>query len=323
MFSSLADWLQEQRIAFSVDAPIAPHLYFKIGGVVSMLIPNSTSVQLAAVLKKLSADPLDGGLRVKLPFLVIGGGSNIAFADGLTRAVVLLTQPAAAAGGAPVLLPDGRSIRVSGGMRNQPFLSWCAAHGAGGLEFLSGIPGTVGGAAAVNAGAFGRSLADVLLGADIIGADGKPAAVDDGYFAFGYRGSRFKFGAETLLALRLKYSPDDQTVIEKKIRENLEYRQARHPSYRLASAGCFFKNPLLDGVKTSAGKIIEDCGLKKMTVGGLAVATEHANFLLNRGRGTFADLQRLEERIRESVAARTGIVLEREVIYVSPEGEKY
>ncbi|HEX7502830.1 MAG TPA: UDP-N-acetylmuramate dehydrogenase [Acidobacteriota bacterium] len=313
MFAHLAGWLREQRIAFSADAPIAPHLYFKIGGTVSMLIPSSSPAQLAQLLKELCSE--------KLPFLVIGGGSNIVFPDGLTRAAVLLTQPAA--GGAPVLAPGGRSLRVDCGMRNQPFLSWCAASGAGGLEFLSGIPGTLAGAAAVNAGAFGRSLADVLLGADIVDASGNAGSVDAGYFDFSYRSSRFKFGSETLLALRLECSPEDEAAIAKKTRENLEYRLERHPSYRLASAGCFFKNPLLAGVKTSAGKIIEECGLKNAAVGDLAVADEHANFLLNRGRGTFADLQRLEEKIRERVAARTGIVLEREVIYVSPEGKKY
>jgi UDP-N-acetylmuramate dehydrogenase len=315
MFAPLAGWLREQRIAFSAEAPIAPHLYFKIGGTVSLLIPSLSPGQRTSVLKKLSSE--------KLPYLVIGGGSNIAFADGLTRAVVLLTPSAPAVSEAAVFLADGRSFQVDSGVRNQPFLSWCAANGAGGLEFLSGIPGTLGGAAAVNAGAFGRSLGDVLLGADIVDAAGNAKTVDAGYFAFSYRSSRFKFGDETLLALRLKYSPEDGAVIAEKTRENLEYRLARHPSYRLASAGCFFKNPLLGGVKTSAGKIIEECGLKKMAVGGLAVAEEHANFLLNRGGGTFADLQRLEEKIRESVAARTGIVLEREVIYVNADGKRY
>jgi UDP-N-acetylmuramate dehydrogenase len=126
-----------------------------------------------------------------------------------------------------------------------------------------------------------------------------------------------------LLSLRLKYGPEDEAAITKKIRENLDYRLARHPSYRLASAGCFFKNPLVRGVKSSAGKIIEECGLKKMAVGSLTVAEEHGNFLLNRGQGTFADLQRLEEKIKKSVAERTGIVLEREVIFISPDGRKY
>ena len=140
------------------------------------------------------------------PFLVIGGGSNIAFPDGLTRAAVVLAlvpapRPAA------VAAADGRSLQVDGGMRNQLFLSWCAANGAGGLEFLSGIPGTLGGAAAVNAGAFGGSLADVLLGADIVDERGEVRAVDAGHFASSYRDSRFKIGSETLLALRLSIHP--------------------------------------------------------------------------------------------------------------------
>jgi UDP-N-acetylmuramate dehydrogenase len=212
---------------------------------------------------------------------------------------------------------------VESGVRNQQFLSWCVSKGAGGLEFLSGIPGTLGGAAAVNAGAFGRSMADVLLGADIIDAQGRVRAVDSGYFGFSYRDSRFKLGREILLSLRLRFSPDAEAVIANKVRKNLEYRLARHPSYRLASAGCFFKNPLLRGMKSSAGKIIEECGLKNMTAGGLSVAAEHGNFFLNRGNASFADLLRLEKEIKAAVAARTGVVLEREVIYVSEDGGKY
>ncbi len=315
MFASLAAWLRRRQIAFSENAAIGPHLHFKIGGTVSLLVTCTSAAQLAAVMKKVIAG--------KLPYLVIGGGSNIAFGDGLTRIVVLQAQAAAAGSASPMRLLDSRSLEVESGARNQPFLSWCASHGAGGLEFLSGIPGTLGGAAAVNAGAFGRSMADVLLGADIIDAQGTVRAVDSGHFGFNYRDSRFKFGKDTLLSLRLKFAPASEAAISRKTRENLEYRLARHPSYRLASAGCFFKNPLLRGVKTSAGKIIEECGLKNMTAGGLAVAAEHGNFLLNRGNASFADLQRLEKEIQSAVAARTGIVLEREVIYVSPDGKKY
>ena len=315
MFASLVAWLRRRQIAFSENAAIGPHLYFKIGGTVSLLVTCTSAAQLAAVMKKVIAG--------KLPYLVIGGGSNIAFGDGLTRIVVLQAQAAAAGSASPMRLLDSRSLEVESGVRNQPFLSWCASQGAAGLEFLSGIPGTLGGAAAVNAGAFGRSMADVLLGADIIDAQGTVRAVDSGHFGFRYRDSRFKFGKDILLSLRLKFAPESEAAISRKIRENLEYRLARHPSYRLASAGCFFKNPLLRGVKTSAGKIIEECGLKNMTAGGLAVAAEHGNFLLNRGNASFADLQRLEKEIQSAVAARTGIVLEREVIYVSPDGKKY
>jgi UDP-N-acetylmuramate dehydrogenase len=315
MFSPLADWLRQQQIAFSENASIAPYLYFKIGGTVSLLVNCASSAQLAAVVNRII-----GG---KFPYLVIGGGSNIAFSDGLTRAVVLLAPAAPAGSPLPAQVLDGHSLLVDSGVRNPQFLAWCAARGIGGLEFLSGIPGTLGGAAAVNAGAFGRSMDDVLLGAEIVDAQGNVRAVDAGHFAFRYRESFFKLGQGTLLSLRLRFSPEDEDRIAGKIRENLEYRAARHPSYRLASAGCFFKNPTLNGVKSSAGKIIEECGLKKMSVGGLTVAAEHANFLLNRGQGTFADLRLLEEKIRKTVAERTGVLLEREVIYVSANGEKY
>ncbi len=315
MFASLADWLRRRHITFSENAAIAPHLYFRIGGTVSLLVSPSSMIQLAAVLRKLAA----GGL----PHLVIGGGSNIVFSDGLTRAVVLLTPAASGESAADFRILDDRSLQVGCGVRNQTFLSWCAVKGAGGLEFLSGIPGTLGGAAAVNAGAFGRSLADVLLGADIVDEQGGERAVDAGHFGFHYRDSRIKFGGEALLALRLKFNADDSAAVAKRVKENLEYRLKRHPSYRLASAGCFFKNPLREGGKTSAGKIIEECGLKNTAIGGLAVAEEHANFLVNRGQGTFVDLVRLEEKIRETVAAHTGIALDREVIYVSPDGKKY
>jgi len=315
MFAPLVAWLRQQQITFSENAAIGPHLYFKIGGTVSLLVTCNSAAQLAAVMKKIIAG--------SLPYLVIGGGSNIAFFDGLTRVVVVLVQVASCASTVPIRLLDDRLLAVESGVRNQQLLSWCAAKGAGGLEFLSGIPGTIGGAAAVNAGAFGCSMADVLSGADIIDAQGKVRTVDSGYFGFVYRDSRFKFGRDILLSLRLKFSPGDEGLISKKIRDNLEYRLAHHPSYRQASAGCFFKNPRLRGVKSSAGKIIEECGLKNMTVGGLSVAGEHGNFLLNHGNASFKDLQCLEKKIQSAVAARSGIVLEREVIYVAADGSKY
>jgi UDP-N-acetylmuramate dehydrogenase len=314
MYSRLLPWLREKSIAFQENAAIGPLLYFKIGGRVSLLVRCTSALQLAACLQKIS--------REKIPYLVIGGGSNIAFNDGLTRAVVLVFQEAVKKTNAARLL-DEQTLQVDGGIKNQVFLSWCAAHGAGGLEFLSGIPGTMGGAAAVNAGAFGQALADFLLGADIVDNSGNKLAVDAGHFGFSYRDSSFKFGNEVILSLRLRFSKADQTAIAREMEKNLDYRLSRHPSYRIPSAGCFFKNPLQAGGKISAGKIIEACGLKNLSVGALTVAAEHGNFLLNRGNASFADLQRLESEIKAAVAARQGIALEREVVYVSPDGKKY
>jgi UDP-N-acetylmuramate dehydrogenase len=314
MFEHLVPWLRGLGIDCRENAAIGPFLNFKIGGQVSLLAVCTSPAQLAACWQRFRDE--------RIPFLVIGGGSNIVFHDGLTRAAVLVYQGAAEKTTAALLL-DEQSLQVDGGIKNQVFLSWCAAQGAGGLEFLSGIPGTVGGAAAVNAGAFGRSMADVVLGADIVDGRGKKVAVDAGHFAYQYRDSVFKFGNEVILSLRLKFSRADRSAIAGEVEKNLDYRLSRHPAYRYPSAGCFFKNPLLAAGKRSAGKIIEECGLKGLSAGGVAVAAEHANFLLNRGHASFADLQRLESEIKAAVAAQTGIDLEREVIYVSADGKKY
>jgi UDP-N-acetylmuramate dehydrogenase len=314
MFARLLPWLSRQGIAFQENAAIGPLLYFKIGGRVSLLVTCASAAQLAACAQKM--------IKEKVPYLLIGGGSNIAFSDGLTRAVVLLYQGAAKKTVAARRL-DGHTLQVDGWVKNQLFLSWCAAHGAGGLEFLSGIPGTVGGAAAVNAGAFGHSLAEALIGADIVDGRGEMKAVDSAYFGFTYRDSRFKLGTDAILSLRLKFHAEEKSIVAGKIKENMEYRLAHHPPYRLHSAGCFFKNPIIRGEKRPAGKIIEDCGLKGLAVGGLAVADAHANFLINDGSATFKGLRGLEKKIKTAVAARTGISLEREVIFVSARGKKY
>lgn len=312
----LTDWLRRRGIPFREDAPVAPHLLLRVGGTVRLLVAPRDSGQWLEVLERLAA----AAAGESLPCLVIGGGSNIAFPDEPVRAAVVLTPPPVTP---PVLDGEPGTVVVAAGMRNQPFLAWCADHGAGGLEFLSGIPGTLGGAAAVNAGAFGRSMADVLLEAEIIDDAGTRRRVAAGHFDFRYRDSRFKLGRETALSLRLRFAPEDGEAVARRSREHLEYRRQRHPSYRLASAGCFFKNPLVNGVKASAGRILEECGLKGKTLGPLAVAREHANFVVNRGGASFAQLRQLEEEIRAAVAARTGIVLEREVVYVAADGKKY
>jgi UDP-N-acetylmuramate dehydrogenase len=314
MFARVLPWLRLQGIAHQENAPIGPLLHFRIGGRVGLLVSCTTPDHLAACVQKMIAE--------KVPYLLVGGGSNIAFNDGLTRAAVLLFQ-SGARGPAAVRRLDGRTLQVAGGVKNQHFLSWCAAHGAGGLEFLSGIPGTLGGAAAVNAGAFGRSMADVLLGADIVDRRGRIAAVDAAYFAYSYRDSRFKLGAGAILSLRLQCRQETKAAVSAKIRENLAYRRANHPSWRLHSAGCFFKNPLVGGAKLSAGRILRDCGLQDLALGGLSLARAHANFLVNDGRATFAALKKMETKIRTAVKSHAGIALEREVIYVSARGKKY
>jgi UDP-N-acetylmuramate dehydrogenase len=295
-------------VAVSEQVAIAPWLTMRIGGRVRCLVNFTTSKPLAEFLQNRSAMPL--------PLIILGGGSNVVFTSGLTEAIVVIVSTKGIKRAAENLL------WVEAGTRNVSLLSWCGKHGAGGLDFLAGIPGTVGGAAAVNAGAFGRSLAEIISAAEVIDERGRLQSIGRDEFGFAYRDSRFKYGNVVLLRVALSCFPEKSAEIAAKVRSRLEYRKKNHPSYRLFSAGCFFKNPLQGASRISAGKLIEECGLKGLRQGGMEISTKHGNFLINRGQATFVDLQRLEEKIKETVFAKTGITLEREVIYVSTAGEK-
>jgi UDP-N-acetylmuramate dehydrogenase len=191
------------------------------------------------------------------------------------------------------------------------------------MDFLAGIPGTVGGAAAVNAGAFGKSISNILERADIFTKEGQIKTVDNDYFRFTYRNSVFKYGSEVILDVYLKYSDVDSDEIKKKVEANINYRKENHPCSSLRSAGCFFKNPIIKGKKISAGKLIEHAGFKGTSYDTLQVSPLHANFVINKGNAGFDHIKQLEADIAGKVFQEKGIKLEREVIYISPEGKKY
>ncbi len=301
--------LRQAGLEYHERCDIRPYLTFRIGGTVRLLVSVHSQAQLCTVLQPLWS--------AGYPFLVIGGGSNLVFPGGLTEAVVVINRSGR------VRRLDERRLRVDTGVRISRLLSWCVRQGAGGLEFLAGIPGSIGGAAAVNAGAFGRSLQDVLLAARILDGHGQVLEVGAGYFCFGYRDSQFKRSGEAILQVTLQVQPESSGTISERIGRHLEYRKATHPSYRLPSAGCFFKNPQVGDSRVSAGRLLDDCGMKETRVGDIQVSALHANFLINRGGATFAQLQEAERKIRARVFRQQGITLEREVIYVSNRGERY
>ena len=308
-FERFSQFLKKQGIPFRENADIRPYLTFRIGGTVRMLVVAQASAQVRVSILRL----LDGGL----PFVVLGGGSNIVFPDEPAEAVVLVCRNSRieATG-------DGR-LRAEAGVKNGALLQWCQRVEAGGLEFLAGIPGTVGGSAAVNAGSGGRSLADALATAEIIDEGGNARRVGPDAFGFRYRDSAVKFGGTVILSVDLRCEKAAAGEVQEKIKQAVELRQARHPSYSLLSAGCFFKNPLVNGKKVSAGKIIEECGLKGFRSGDIEVSPVHANFFINRDAGRFSDLEAVAQRVSAEVERQRGIRLQREVVYVSVAGKKY
>ena len=307
--ADLKDFLAGRKIEFYQDWEIKSFLTLRIGGQVRFIIIIRNNSDLEALMNYLHKNS-----RV---YVLLGGGSNVICPDRYSDLIVIINRTS------EILKIDERKIKVNTGVTNANLLTWNIEYNIGGMEFLAGIPGAIGGAAAVNAGAFGKATADIVEKADIFSKEGEIRTVDRAYFQYGYRDSVFKYGREVILNVYLKFEKAVSEDIRKKVKENIRYRKDNHPSYRENTAGCFFKNPVEKGRKMSAGKLIENSGLKGAEYKNLLLSTAHANFLINRGDTSFSDIEDFSEQVRQKVFQDSGIQLEREVIYISPEGKKY
>lgn len=246
---------------------------------------------------------------------VIGGGSNLLAADGeLPFAVIRplngMGQSPESAGPDPAAGEERHLIRVQGGLRMPALLAWCASRGLSGLEGLVGVPGRLGGAVAMNAGAYGCSVAPLLReltvftpsrGLHRIGKEGWTAS----YRHFSLIGEPVRFiVAEAVLSLAVK-TPDEVRVC---MAEHIARKKSTQP-VAAHTAGCVFKNP--EGL--SAGKLLEEAGMKGTGRGGMRFSSMHANFLVNEGSGCCAAALDLINEAKEKVARAAGVNLEMEV----------
>jgi UDP-N-acetylmuramate dehydrogenase len=196
-------------------------------------------------------------------------------------------------------------------------VDYALANGLEGLEFMAGIPGTVGGAVSGNAGAFGQCLGDFLEEAVLLSRRGEEVRVSRDHFEFGYRHSKLKIDHDILLEATFRLRPGDREVIRAKIAGNLAVRTKRHPAPDTAYAGSYFKNPpLAEGKKTAAGYLLEQVGAKELKIGGAAVFPGHCNLLINADNATARDVLALAAELKDRVKAKFGIVLEEEVIFL-------
>jgi UDP-N-acetylmuramate dehydrogenase len=308
---ALKQYLDEKKIEYYPGKEIGPYLTLGIGGKVKAVIIIQTLEDLKALLLFMNTHGC--------PFVLLGGGSNVVFPDTFSPLPVIINRTSQM-----VKCEPEQMIKVDSGVLNKDLLTWAVSQRVGGLEFLAGIPGTVGGAAAVNAGSFGQSISTVLEKATVFApGSGEIKTVDRDYFEFQYRNSIFKYGREVILEVFLTYADSDGHEIREKVKEKILYRKEMHPPQNLHTAGCFFKNPIIGDKKISAGQLLEKSGFKNTVYHRLEVSGAHANFIINRGGSTFKDIRSLERKIVETVRDKHGIHLEREVIYISPEGEKY
>lgn len=280
-----------------VDEPMARHTTFQIGGPADRFLTVENAAQLQGLLSCLR--------QAGIPYLVLGKGSNLLVSDKGIRGAVLHL------GGdfkKVEVLPDGRTLRAGAGA---PLASVCALareRSLTGLEFAWGIPGSVGGGAYMDAGAYGGEMRDVVSRVLHLGPDGAPGEARGEELCFGYRKSRYTGGEDIITAVEFTLQPGDPAAIAGKMEELMARRKDKQP-YDMPSAGSVFKRPQ----NGFAAALIEQCGLKGRRVGGAQVSEKHAGFIVNTGGATCQDVLGLIEEIQREVFAQKGVRLETEV----------
>lgn len=279
----------------------------RIGGHASYWFEPADEKELSSFLKE--AD-------LALPLFVIGRGSNLLVKDSLIKKIFIHLSSPSFTG----IEVQGIKVRVGAGATTAQLIQALRSRDLGGYEFLAGIPGTIGGALVMNAGAKSDpqdpesycEMKDIVASLDVLDRKGRFLRLTPVQAGFSYRTSKLK--PYYILGAKLKLRRQDKKRVLKRIKDNLVWRRG-HQDLRFFSAGSFFKNPLKAGM--SAGKLIDLCGLKGFSVGGAKVSDVHANFIVNTGRARARDVIKLVEIIRKSVYNRFHIDLQPEVEFVS------
>ena len=284
------------------NAPMSAHTTFKIGGPADLLIDLSDGNAAAGIIRLCKQEGI--------PYLFIGNGSNLLVGDkGIRGAVLRLAERDAT----PVLQPElGEGVLYApAGMSLQRLCLFARDHALTGLEFAFGIPGTVGGAVYMNAGAYGGEMADVVTLAHCITPDGEMGFLPASELKFGYRHSALMDMGYIVTGITLKLTPGDYDTIASTMKDLMNRRREKQP-LEYPSAGSFFKRP----TGYFAGKLIEDAGLKGFSVGDAQVSEKHAGFVVNRGAATAADMAELCRQVQNKIMEKDGVLLEPEVRFV-------
>jgi len=295
--SVLTDLCQQYGSEITQNVPVSELTTFKIGGpcIAEISLANMASVsEIFSYLRK-----------NQVPHYLIGRGSNLLCPDEGYNGVVLKLEGEFA--GQPVLCEDGVTIRCGAGVSLKNLCMFALDHHLTGLEFAYGIPGSVGGAVYMNAGAYNGEISDAAIKITALMADGKVAEFDRESAKFDYRYSVFMENHGIILEAEFRLEKGEQDLIREKMQDLLGRRKAKQP-LEFPSAGSTFKRP--EG--SFASKLIDECGLKGYTVGDAQVSEKHAGFVINRGNATFADVMAVCAHVQKTVQKETGFRLEME-----------
>lgn len=277
-------------------AVMARYTTFHIGGPADVLVNITAASEIPLALR---AAKLAG-----VPVTIIGNGSNVLVRDGGIRGLVLRID-----GGMAAIRREGDIVHAQSGALMRSVANFAMNEGLSGLEEIAGIPGTIGGGVIMNAGAYGGELSQVVTRVDAIStADGKPVSFEGDALGFGYRKSAMMLAGIIVTEVTLKLRSGDPTQIKERMDELAKARREKQPLEH-PSAGSTFKRP--EG--HFAAKLIDDCGLRGLSVGDAQVSEKHAGFVINRGSARASDVLELMRQIRERVFAAYGVVLEPEI----------
>lgn len=277
-----------------MEEPMKKHTTFRVGGPADVLVqPDETA--LAAILALCR--------QYYVPYSFIGNGSNLLVGDkGIRGVVIEMTDPM---GNIEV---DGTQITAQAGAMLSKIANTAASNGLGGMEFAAGIPGSVGGAVVMNAGAYGGEMKDIIERVYVLDENGAQLELDRTALNLGYRHSCIPEKKYIVTKVVLELVPRDEAEIRSEMKELNEKRAEKQP-LQYPSAGSTFKRP--EGY--FAGKLIMDAGLRGYQVGGAQVSEKHCGFVINKGDATAADICQLMRDVSDKVQAQFGVVLEPEV----------
>ncbi|HOD41225.1 MAG TPA: UDP-N-acetylmuramate dehydrogenase [Candidatus Wallbacteria bacterium] len=311
----------DSTIVYGAD--MREHTTFRIGGPADAFIEVTSPEGLVKAIA--------GARAARIPHFILGGGSNLLIDDcGVSGMVIknrykniTVLDPQSLNYLLPSLSPQESETAVfllaGSGTKLSEIVNFACDNALTGCEFLAGIPGTLGGAVYGNAGAYGKSIGDLLVMAKLINDSSSISCVERDYFNFNYRTSRLKKSGECLLSAIIKLSRGDEKKIKTEVDKIITERHLKHPPEYIGCAGSFFKNvaPVTpNSRRIAAGYFLELAGAKDMKHGNAEVYSKHANFIINPGGATSAEVLNLAKKLKSKVLEKFGLMLEEEVLYI-------
>lgn len=294
--------------------PLRLHTTFRIGGPADYFYAARTPDAMVQALR--------AAHEIGLPVFLLGGGSNLLVSDLGFRGLVVHNACEA-------IEFDGTAGHVECGADFLELIYRCRDHGLAGLEFAAGIPGSVGGAIAGNAGCYGKDIGSLIIECTHVTLDGaRVESCPASWYQFAYRDSRLKREPRALLSCLLQFAPGTRDQIQQVIDEKLEVRRVKHPQWRIEpTAGSYFKNLPPDwqmpGARHSpgthrvpAGQLLDECGCRGLRVGDAMVFQKHANIIVNAGHTTAREVLELAAIMKARARERFGVTLEEEVMFL-------